>query len=337
MKHEFQSSILCNESEFPTYPRPSVAPNRSVVKRNLNWSFVDGGSLTNTVKVSVQPKADSQTNCARFLGDCRLKHKIVQVIINSLIDNLRILFSSIVFSALWFRHTKKHTSKAVVEFFRPVIKWCANFALPQPASFGRSLWPMEFVLFRSAVFSVFTVSAVILSVNPDSNLFPRCIYIPLFRLNGSAALACRLDGATMPHHGTNSTEPMKRHGKWMWISRVGRKNGTIDFKCSINTVHVPLDIQYITSVSIDCLLYGFSLWADRLEKPLQAQYTHFPPPPTLFSATHTYTWLANIIPHLRLHKQTPPGYKWREVHNIHSENFYYSNNSVPMICAVPSQ
>lgn len=51
MKHEFQSSILCNESEFPTYPRPSAASTQPSAKRNLNWSFVDGSS-TNTTKVS---------------------------------------------------------------------------------------------------------------------------------------------------------------------------------------------------------------------------------------------------------------------------------------------
>lgn len=47
MKNEFQSSMLCNESEFPTYPRPSSASIRPPIKRNLNWTFVDGGSLTN--------------------------------------------------------------------------------------------------------------------------------------------------------------------------------------------------------------------------------------------------------------------------------------------------
>lgn len=48
MKHAFQSSILCNESEFPTYPRPSGTTSRTATaKRNLNWSFVDGSTLTN--------------------------------------------------------------------------------------------------------------------------------------------------------------------------------------------------------------------------------------------------------------------------------------------------
>lgn len=47
MKNEFQSSILCNESEFPTYPRPSSASTRAAIKRNLNWTFVDGGTFTN--------------------------------------------------------------------------------------------------------------------------------------------------------------------------------------------------------------------------------------------------------------------------------------------------
>lgn len=47
MKNEFQSSIICNESEFPTYLRPSSASTRAAIKRNLNWTFVDGGSLTN--------------------------------------------------------------------------------------------------------------------------------------------------------------------------------------------------------------------------------------------------------------------------------------------------
>lgn len=47
MKHAFQSSILCNESDFPTYPRPTGTSSRSTAKRNLNWSFVDGSTLTN--------------------------------------------------------------------------------------------------------------------------------------------------------------------------------------------------------------------------------------------------------------------------------------------------
>lgn len=42
MKHAFESSILCNESEFPTYPRPTTA--RAATRNNLNWTFVDGSS-----------------------------------------------------------------------------------------------------------------------------------------------------------------------------------------------------------------------------------------------------------------------------------------------------
>lgn len=50
MKHEFESSVLCNESEFPTYPRPTAT--RSTTKPNLNWSFLDGSSLANANEVS---------------------------------------------------------------------------------------------------------------------------------------------------------------------------------------------------------------------------------------------------------------------------------------------
>lgn len=53
MKHAFQSSILCNESEFPTYPHPSGTTGRSTTKRTLNWSFVDGSTLTNPINVSI--------------------------------------------------------------------------------------------------------------------------------------------------------------------------------------------------------------------------------------------------------------------------------------------
>lgn len=54
MKHAFQSSILCNENDFPTYPRPSGgSTGRSASKqRTLNWSFVDGNTLANPLNVS---------------------------------------------------------------------------------------------------------------------------------------------------------------------------------------------------------------------------------------------------------------------------------------------
>lgn len=54
MKHAFQSSILCNENDFPTYPRPSSTTGRSTAKhRTLNWSFVDGNTLANPLNVSM--------------------------------------------------------------------------------------------------------------------------------------------------------------------------------------------------------------------------------------------------------------------------------------------
>lgn len=57
MKHEFETSILCAESEFPTYPRPSTARIASnAVKRNLNWNFLDGSTLAGTNYVSTYNK-----------------------------------------------------------------------------------------------------------------------------------------------------------------------------------------------------------------------------------------------------------------------------------------
>lgn len=48
MKHAFETSILCNESEFPTYPRPTTA--RGGTRNNLNWTFLDGSSTSATLR-----------------------------------------------------------------------------------------------------------------------------------------------------------------------------------------------------------------------------------------------------------------------------------------------
>lgn len=52
MKNEFEASVLCNESEFPTYPRPHINANKNASRSQLNWSFLEPNTSINLNYVS---------------------------------------------------------------------------------------------------------------------------------------------------------------------------------------------------------------------------------------------------------------------------------------------
>lgn len=52
MKHEFEASVLCNESEFPTYPLPPVVAANKNARAHLNWSFMEPSTSANLNHVS---------------------------------------------------------------------------------------------------------------------------------------------------------------------------------------------------------------------------------------------------------------------------------------------
>lgn len=52
MKHEFEASVLCNENEFPTYPRPLNNASKNTRQQQLNWSFLEPNTSANSNHVS---------------------------------------------------------------------------------------------------------------------------------------------------------------------------------------------------------------------------------------------------------------------------------------------
>lgn len=316
MKHEFQSSILCNESEFPTYPRPSsAAPSRSAVKRNLNWSFVDGGSLTNTVKVSAM-----QTTGSIWLihGILSLHHATpkwyadtsVHIWCNCKSDNQQLneQFAHS-FSELISAVVNTHTHTAFNEFFRSVIKWCANFTILSPLFCCHLNVALSE---RPVVSSIFSFAA--LGDNPDSNLFPRALH--LVRFNWMRWLH-ELNVSDSQQYHINVTTRLKRwelrwRKKWQWNREEAKGKETrikaepcIPVFNKYKQCSCSLDIQYITGIHpsiVYCTAFVLYFCFRSSGKKLHCKHSYIQKP----------------------------------FRGVQFQNFYYSNNFVPMICTLSS-